>query len=151
VGGYFSEADLKAATSDEAITSTIRTRAVVESYLKEMDVPAKYADEMFSISKNDIHWISDDEVQADFNGFIPELQDWVDARCNKGSDVEKNLWEQMKHGKTFAQMTPAEKATINSYAEKYPQQVDCEYKLQRELALQAYEQAIKLEGQTPRH
>ena len=142
---YFSEADLKAATSDEAIASTTRTRAVVESYLKEMGVPAKYADEMFSISKNDIRWISNDEVQADFDGFIPELKDWVDARCDKRSDAEKYLWTHLQ-GKSYNEMTPAERVTMQKFFENYPQQLQCESELQSELADQAY---TKLRSQMP--
>jgi hypothetical protein len=56
----------------------LRTRAIVESYLREMGVPAKYADEMFSESKDSIRWISHEEVRADFDGFITELRDWAE-------------------------------------------------------------------------
>jgi hypothetical protein len=140
---YLSDSDLKAETSDEAIAAADRTRAAVDSYLREMGVPAKYEDEMFGISKNDIRWISDDEVRADFDGFIPELRDWADARCDKRSDNEKYVWEQMMRGKTVAELSPTERAMVTTLFEKYSQQVQCENKLQSELADQAYLQALK--------
>ena len=43
---------------------------------------------MFSVPKDEIRWISNDDFEADFNGFIPELKDWVDARCDKRTDIE---------------------------------------------------------------
>jgi hypothetical protein len=64
-------------------------RTLVESYLKEMGVPAKYADLMFSIPKDHIRFINYDDFQRDFEGYIPELRDWLDAKCNKLTDVEK--------------------------------------------------------------
>jgi hypothetical protein len=143
---YLSESDLQSATSDEAIASMTYTKSMVENYLKEMGVPTKYSDEMFSISKNDIRWISDDEIQADFNGFIPELRDWVDARCDKFSDIEKNIWEQFLRGKI--ELTPAAKAMAETLIEKYRQQGQCESKLQSKLAFQAYAHAFELQDQS---
>jgi len=145
---YLSDSDLQAATSDEAIASANRTRAIVESYLKEMGVPAKYADEMFAISKDNIRWISPDEVRADFNGFIPELRDWVNARCDKRSDTEKNIWEQLMHGKTINELTPTERAMVETLAEKRREQFSCEDKLQSELAGHAYQHALELQDQS---
>ncbi len=143
---YLSDADLKAETSDQAIAAADRTRAVVESYLKEMEIPAKYANKMFSISKNDIRWISDSEVRTDFDGFIPELRDWANARCDARSDDEKYVWEQMMRGKAVAELPPAERTIVTTLFEKYAQKVQCENQLQSELALQVYEQALELQS-----
>jgi hypothetical protein len=43
-----SDSDLKTLSGDQAITSANRNRTTVENYLKEMNVPAEYADLMFS-------------------------------------------------------------------------------------------------------
>jgi hypothetical protein len=64
-------------------------RKLVESYLKEMDVPTKYADLMFSIPKDHVRFIGEDDFQMDFEGYIPELRNWLDAKCNKLTDLEK--------------------------------------------------------------
>jgi hypothetical protein len=71
---------------------------VVEGYLKEMGVPPKYADMMFSIPKDEIRWIDSAEFHADFNGDIPELKDWIDARCNKMTDPEKAFSKAVSFG-----------------------------------------------------
>jgi hypothetical protein len=72
---YLSETDLRGLSSDNAIAAGARTKAIVDDYLKEMGVPAKYADQMFSIPKDEVRWINDQEFAADFNGFIPGLKD----------------------------------------------------------------------------
>jgi hypothetical protein len=85
-----------------------------------MDVPAKYAENMYSVPKGKIQWIRNDEFAADFGGFIPELRDWVDARCHNRNDMDK------KNGG------------------------DCEKKAQVELAQRAYGDALaRQQGKIP--
>jgi hypothetical protein len=134
---YLSESDLQALSSDQAITSANRTRAVVEIYLRDMGVPLKYLDEMFSVSKDSVYWISRDEIRADFSGFIPELRDWVDARCDNRSQAERIAWD-----KPYNERTPAERAMIGKILEKVPERGDCEDKLQRTLSFDAFKQAL---------
>jgi hypothetical protein len=86
---YLSEADLKRLSGNQVIASAGQMRTVVEDYLKEMGVPAKYADLMFSIPKDQVRPIDEDDFVSDFEGYIPELQDWLEAKCNKLTDVEK--------------------------------------------------------------
>jgi hypothetical protein len=139
---YLSESDLQALSSDQAITSANRTRAIVEIYLREMGVPLKYLDEMFSVSKDSIYWISRDEIRADFSGFIPELRDWVDARCDNRSQAERTIWN-----KPYNERTPAERAIIGKILEKVSERVSCETKLQETLSFDAFEQAF-VKGKT---
>jgi hypothetical protein len=86
---YFSDADLKNLSGNQVIASAGQMRTVVEDYLKEMGVPAKYADLMFSIPKDQVRFIDEDDFKSDFEGYIPELRDWLEAKCNKLTDVEK--------------------------------------------------------------
>ncbi len=75
------------------MTVAAQTKAIIENYLNEMGAPRKYFDMMYAIPKGDIRWISEDELESDFRGFIPELRDWIDARCDKLTKGEKALWE----------------------------------------------------------
>jgi hypothetical protein len=134
---YLSENDLRALSSDKAIAAATRTRAFVESYLKEMGVPTKYADQMFSVPRDGIRWLSKDEFDADFEGFIPELKDWVDARCDKRTDFEKSVSESIKN-KFFNQLTAAEKIVTEALIKKNEEQNECEIEIRYELALRAY-------------
>lgn len=63
---YLTEARLKELSSDKAMSTASSTRAMVENYLKEMGVPANYSDLMFSVSKDEIRWITKQEYEEDF-------------------------------------------------------------------------------------
>jgi hypothetical protein len=119
---YLSGEELRALSGDEAMRSATQLRAVVGTYLKEMSVPAKYVDLMFSVPKDEIRWISRDEFEADLEGFVPELKDWVEARCDTRTDVEKTAWAALKN-KSPAQMTAAEKS-ISEMLEKKMSRLD---------------------------
>src|SRR5262249_6912798 len=88
---YMSDVDLKKISSNQAITSATQVRVTVESYLKEMGVATKYVDLMFSIAKDHVRWINRDDFEADFQGFIPELSDWVAAQCYALKNVDKQV------------------------------------------------------------
>ncbi len=90
---YLSDADLKALSANQTIASTAQLRSIVEAYLKEMGAPSKYMDLMFSIPRDQIRWISEDDFKSDFAGFIPELKDWLDARCGNYTNDETRLDE----------------------------------------------------------
>ncbi len=123
---YLSEADLKRLSGNQVIASAGQMRTVVEDYLKEMGVPVKYADLMFSIPKDQVRLIDEDDFVSDFEGYIPELQDWLDAKCNKLTDVEKVVDKGIQ-----AKMRRKEKLTEDDermkemLGEKHIQQDEC--------------------------
>ena len=136
---YLSEKDLKRLNRDQATVADKRTRTTVENYLKGMDVPAKYAENMYSVPKGRIRWIRNDEFGGDFGGFIPDLRDWVNARCDNRTDVEGKNWDDKAH----AEPTTAERSMSDMSKKKNEVQLNCERKLQDELALRAYGDALR--------
>jgi hypothetical protein len=54
-----------------------------------MDVPAKYAEVMYSTPKNAVRWIRNDDFEADFAGFIPVLRDSVKQQCATERDLSQ--------------------------------------------------------------
>ena len=58
-------------------------RETVKNYLKEMDVPDRYVDLIFSVPPNKIRLITQDELDSDLRGFVPELKDWIGAKCDQ--------------------------------------------------------------------
>jgi hypothetical protein len=121
---YLSDGDLRSLSGSQAMSSASQLRVVVENYLKEMGVPAKYAELMFSVPKDEVRWISGTEFEADLEGIVPELKDWVDARCDKRTDVEKAAWAALKN-KTPAQMTGAERSISDMLVEKMSEMNKC--------------------------
>ncbi len=116
-----SQSDLKRLDPDQASAVDERARTVVDRFLKVMDVPAKYAEEMYSVPHSRVRWIRNDEFDADFAGFIPEFRDLVRARCDSPIDGEEQA---RKKSKILVEQT-------------------CETKVQDELALRAYDDALK--------
>jgi hypothetical protein len=145
---YFSEADLRELSSDEAILAANGARRAVESYMKELGVPSKYVEQMFSISKEQIRWIGQEEFDSDFDGFISELKDWVDAKCDKRTVLEKKVWETVKQ-KSSTRQTQAEKMMMNTIMKKYEEQYRCEAQIEEELALNAYKDELQKSPDRP--
>jgi hypothetical protein len=133
---YLTEAELRRIDARDAMASAKNTRAVVEDYLKAMSVPVKYVDRMFSVPKEQIEWIGAEDFKADFEGFIPELRDWMSARCDKRTDIEKAMWEALKD-KLPADMTPEEKKIAQMLGEKMFAIDQCESDALAELSAKA--------------
>jgi hypothetical protein len=138
---YLSERELKAISADQAVAATNQTRSVVDKYLREMGVPTKYVDQMFSVPKDQVRWISMEDLEADFQGFIPDLKDWVDARCEKRTDAEKRFHKALEHT-TFGEMSRADKIMMDAIHEKRKVQIDCETDVQIDLAIEARNDAL---------
>jgi len=74
--------DVKTMSANNPTAVEDRTQQLVDNYLRAMDVPAKYAESMFSVPKKKILWIRNDEFKTDLDGFIPRLKAWVKAKCD---------------------------------------------------------------------
>jgi hypothetical protein len=122
--------ELKRLSFDQAAAADRQTRLIVENYLKAMDVPAKYANNMYAVPMRKIEWIRFDEVQADFRGFIPKVEAWADAKCGDSSDAEKNGQD-------------------GPHPDGQQRQRDCEATLQEALASQAYATIKKQDNALP--
>jgi hypothetical protein len=87
----------------------------------------RHAEMMFSVPKDQVRWIDEIDFKADFSGIIPELKDWMDAKCNKDTDMEKRLWkifdEKIARGETFS---PDEEVIRQTLGQKLKVRVECE-------------------------
>lgn len=123
---YLSEADLKRLSGNQVIASAGQMRTVVEGYLKEMGVPAKYADLMFSIPKDQVRLINEEDFKSDFEGYIPELRDWLDAKCHKLTDIEKLVSKGIERKKRRREkLTEDDERMSRMLTEKNLQQGEC--------------------------
>lgn len=124
---YMTDVDLKNLGSDQVIASTRQLRGIVETYLKEMGVPARYADLMFSIPKDQVRWITKAEYRADFDGVVPELREWLGARCDNRTEAEKRLEDLFEAKVAYGEKLNAEEQTMRSaLATKLMSRVQCE-------------------------
>lgn len=125
------DADLKNLGADQVIASATQVRAIVEAYLKEMGVPLKYADLMFSIPKDQIRWITIEEYQVDFAGVISELDDWLDTRCGNSAELAKQYDE-------LGGQTAEVKAMRSAIGEKFKVQARCRIALKNKMREDAW-------------
>lgn len=124
---HFSDTDLRTLSANQAMASGTQVRTIVENYLKEMGVPAKYADLMFSVPKDQVRWIDEADLKSDFTGVIPELQDWLDARCDKRTDVDKRVQDALEAKFMRGELTADEQEMRSALLQKFLKpQVDCE-------------------------
>ena len=133
---------LKRLSADQAIAANGQSRTLVENYLKAMGVPAKYAEMMYSDPGRRIRWIRNDEFEADLDGFIPQLRDWIDARCDKRSDIENND-RQTPKSKTVVQQTKSERSVDTLPSANHGEELSCLKQAQVDLALRAYDEVTK--------
>ena len=129
---------LKELSGGQAIATANLTRVTVEGYLKEMDVQTKYIDQMFSVPKDKVLWIGEDDFDNDFRGLVPSLREWVEAKCNNLTDIEKTAWESIKN-KLSNRRTQTENSVADQIAKKFDEQARCEIKLQFELRKDAWQ------------
>jgi hypothetical protein len=136
---YLSDGDLRSLGGDQAIALASRLRATVENYLKEMSVPAKYADMMFAVPKDEVRWIGEADFRDDLEGVIPELKDWLSARCDERTDVEKALWKKMMADpRPLGQQSVAERSLFDMMEKKMSRVRGCEDEALDELSADAW-------------
>jgi hypothetical protein len=124
---------------NQAIAAESQSRITIENYLKAMDVPGKYAQDMYSVPKRMIQWIRNDEFESDFDGFIPELRGLVDTRCGSRTDVVT---------KWSGELDRSDKPPRVEHS-NHETQLDCERKIQDELARGAYSDVLARHGGIP--
>jgi hypothetical protein len=136
---FMSDADLRAVNANQAMASATQARSVVNAYLKEMSVPAKYADLMFSIPKDQVRWIAEADFKADFMGLVSELRDWMNARCDKRTDTDRRLQELLEEKFERGQLTPADKEMRTQLFKKFDEpQINCEFSVKAKMREDAW-------------
>lgn len=73
-------ADLNAEDAAAAYNTVDRA---VRAYLLEMGVPIKWIDKMFSISSQEVYWLSQTEI-LELSGRTPFYDEWLRAKCPNG-------------------------------------------------------------------
>jgi hypothetical protein len=101
-------------------------RMVVADYLKEMSVPAKYADLIFAVSNDRLRFIDENEFAKDFAGYISEFRSGLEAKCGYLTGIEKTV-ENAIGGKEKrgGWLTPNEERMNRMLAEKQVRQGEC--------------------------
>ncbi|MDQ6680024.1 MAG: hypothetical protein M3Y67_03545 [Pseudomonadota bacterium] len=83
---FMSAEELARIPAEEATRRTNGVKALVERFFRKMGVPLHYVDEMYAVPKDQLRWLTEDEILADFHGFVPSVREWVRTQC--GEDAE---------------------------------------------------------------
>ena len=83
------EEDLKNLTMNEAALGQTSANDLASTYLRKMGVPASIIEKMQTTKPNDIQWLNEDELKS-LSGYIPQYEDWLDARCPYGTEVPED-------------------------------------------------------------
>ena len=134
------EGNARTLTSDESLKANWFVRETVKNYLKDMDVPDKYVDLIFSVPPTEVRWITQNEFDSDLRGFIPELKNWVGAKCNPHTSGEKIISDVSKTRSPpleYARISVKEKAVSES-ADRSSEIVKCWVQARTELSIEAW-------------
>jgi hypothetical protein len=135
---FASTNDSKTLGPDQVTVINDQVRTAVENYLKEMGVPKEYAVNMFSVPKGRIRWVRNDEFEADFEGFISDLRDVVNTRCERRRSTEKMIGQEPKSS-SGAKTTAVDESMGAPGAKQREERSGCERKVQEELAVGAFD------------
>lgn len=80
------EENLRSISMDQAASGLLSASEVASDYLRNMGIPHSIIERMNSTNPNDIQWLGEEDVES-LSGYIPEYQDWLDAKCPWGINV----------------------------------------------------------------
>jgi hypothetical protein len=105
-----------------------------------MNVAGKYVDLVFSTPPNEVRWITQDEFDSDLRGFIPELQDWVGAKCDTHTSGETIISDVMKTRSTPLNNTriSEDEKEVSVSAKRSSEIVKCWMQAKTELPTEAW-------------
>ena len=135
------ESKVRAHSGDDATKSiTWFIHETVKNYLRDMNVAGKYVDLVFSTPPNEVRWITQDEFDSDLRGFIPELQDWVGAKCDTHTSGETIISDVMKTRSTPLNNTriSEDEKEVSVSAKRSSEIVKCWMQAKTELPTEAW-------------
>lgn len=130
------ESNSKKLTVDQELDLTWRVRATVKKYLKEMNVPDKYVDLIYSVPPNEVRWITQNEFDSDLQGFIPELGNWVGPQCNPRPSEENVAFDELR--RRSARLENAQASENEKKVLRLEKQFECWTKVKTELSNEAW-------------
>jgi hypothetical protein len=80
---------------DKMKSATWFVHETIKNYLRDMDVPDKYLDLIYSVPPTTLRWITQAEFDSDLQGFIPELNEW--ANCGQHARRGEINYDELKN------------------------------------------------------
>lgn len=137
---YLSKSAYQQLSMDDAGKTHAVVRQMVETYLKELDVPLSYVDRIMAIDSGDVEWLTEEELKKNFNDYAPAYREWIEAKCspNSNSDTQRMLGildaTPVQYKNTPVDDIPYEpkdKAFLNKYFAQEDHYYSCRNSIQR--------------------
>lgn len=138
---YLSDAELRKLSGDQVLRISQVARTETDAYLKEMGLPAKYSELMYSVPKDQVQLLAESDIKADLYGFIPELKDWVDARCEKTTGAER-IRKNNLVVKPSSKRTAEDEEFLKIVSDKEDETIKCWKDVQGQMRIAAWCDAI---------
>jgi hypothetical protein len=132
-----SEGIARPTLGDNAMKSaTWFVHETIKNYLKDMDVPDKYLDLIYSVPPTTLRWITQSEFDTDLQGFIPELNEW--ANCGQHARKGEISYDDLKKGPSLLANTQASRPTSVASANQSSELAKCWMQAKTELPKAAW-------------
>lgn len=123
---------LKFMTPDEAAVVSGKATNAVSAYLAEMGVPIHFIQRLMVIPSNKIEWVSEEDISRYFSGYIPQLSEWVAAKCPKNPALWDELRPLIIKNKTQS-LTANEERRLSELSNAIIAEADCRVTASREI------------------
>lgn len=126
----------------DAIIADKYTRNAVKEFMSTMGAPEKYLEPMFRTPSNDIYWLPITDIANDFEGYIPEIQEWLNGNCNPLIADELSVWN--KYGDTPSNSIPnGIRETMSQLSKKFTSFDECAGLMTYKMSLNAYKKKFQ--------
>jgi len=84
---FMSPTEQERLAPEDAAKLTSGVRVAIEYFVRRMGVPGRYVEEMYAMPSDRMRWITDEEIEADFKGFVPQVREWVRSQCGEEAET----------------------------------------------------------------
>jgi len=132
------ERDGRELSGSETSESAWFVRESIKNYLRDMNVPAKYVDLIFSAPANEMRWITQSEFDSDLQGFDPGLRALAD-KCDPHTSGEKIIIDEAatRSGSLNAPVSEKEKV-VSVHSKQSSEKGKCWMRVRSELPVEAW-------------
>ena len=118
-------------------------KALLHKYFDEMGVSATYYDRMMSVSSSDVTFLNRKEVDKNFFGYVPEIDELFRARCGVLTSAE-NRWISDNWGRMQRRLlSPSDDALFTQLLREREKEIKCQAELLREQREKSYREWVK--------
>lgn len=120
---YIDHNQLKGFTGLQAFETTRKLTNVVSSYLTHMGVPQRVIEDMEATPSHRMKYLEQEIVEKYFEGYIPEIGEWITAKCGDGDAIFEKIRELALK---YKPLKGEQKKVYDGLSEKLNAIADCE-------------------------